>query len=68
MNICSPYDVTRLRSAELCNELSHAASNLNMHLSSPGTSKYSPGNKPKDNTELSLSSSSGSGVFLIRPV
>lgn len=68
MKICSPVEVTRLSKAELCNELSHAASNLNMVRSSPGISKYSPGNKPRDNTELSLSSSSSdSGLFLIRP-
>lgn len=42
MNICSPGDVTLLRRGELCRELSQAASNLNMILSSPGISRYSP--------------------------
>lgn len=42
MNICSPGEVTRLRRGELCRELSQAASNLNIILSSPGISRYSP--------------------------
>lgn len=42
MNICSPGEVTLLRRGELCRELSQAASNLNMILSSPGISRYSP--------------------------
>ena len=67
MKICSPYDVTLFNSTELCNELSHAASKRNMQRSSPGISRYSPGKSPSDSTELSLSSSSGSGVFLMRP-
>ena len=67
MKICSPYDVTLFNSTELCNELSHAASKRNMQRSSPGISRYSPGKSPRDSTELSLSSSSGSGVFLMRP-
>lgn len=67
MNICSPYDVTLLSNAELCRELSQAASNRNMDLSSPGISRYSPGNKPSESTEESLSSSSGSGVLRILP-
>lgn len=68
MKICSPGEVTLFSSAELCKELSHAASNLNIVLSSPGISRYSPGKSPKDRTELSLSSSSSdSGVFRIRP-
>lgn len=68
MKICSPCEVTLFNSGELCKELSQAASNLNMTLSSPSVSKYSPGKSPKDNTELSLSSSSSdSGVFLILP-
>lgn len=67
MKICSPYDVTLFKSTELCKELSHAASKRNMQRSSPGISRYSPGNRPRDSTELSLSSSSGSGVFLMRP-
>ncbi|KYQ49317.1 hypothetical protein ALC60_11598 [Trachymyrmex zeteki] len=35
--------------------------------SSPGISRYSPGNKPSESTDESLSSSSGSGVFRMRP-
>lgn len=67
--ICSPFADIRFRSGELCNELSHAASNRNMHRSSPGISKYSPGNNPNDKTEPSVSSSSSdSGVLRIRPV
>ncbi|CAD6243283.1 GSCOCG00013020001-RA-CDS [Cotesia congregata] len=38
-----------------------------MHRSSPGISRYSPGKSPRDNTDESLSSSSGSGVLRIRP-
>lgn len=67
MKICSPYEVTLLSNAELWSELSQAASNLYIHLSSPGTSRYSPGKSPRESTEESLSSSSGSGVFLILP-
>lgn len=66
--MCSPYAVTLFNKGELCKEESHAASNRNMQRSSPGFSMYSPGNSPKDKTELSLSSSSDSGMFLIRPV
>lgn len=68
MKICSPFAEIRFRSGELCNELSQAASNRNIQRSSPGTSRYSPGNSPSDRTEPSLSSSSSdSGVFRIRP-
>ncbi|KAF4531048.1 hypothetical protein B566_EDAN017389 [Ephemera danica] len=67
MKICSPELVTLFSSGELCNELSQAASKRNIARSSPGISNTSPGNRPKERTELSLSSSSGSGVFRIRP-
>lgn len=41
---------------------------LKLHLSSPGTSSTSPGNRPSESTqESSSNSSAGSGVFRIRP-
>lgn len=68
MNICSPCAEIRFKRGELCSEESHAASNRNMDLSSPGISRYSPTNNPNESTELSVSSSiSGSGVLRIRP-
>lgn len=67
MKTVSPLGVTLLSNTELCSDESHAASKRNTVLSSPGYSRYSPGNSPRDNTEVSLSSSSLSGVLRMRP-
>ena len=47
----------------ICKRISH----LKTVLSSPGYSRYSPGKRPRDSTEESVSSSSLSGVLRIRP-